>query len=163
MASKASIGGHPVHPMIIPFPLALWVTSFVCDLIYRFWHPNDSLKVISKFTLAAGILGGLVAAVPGIIDWMAIKDREVGKIANWHARLNVVALLIFAASLYLRTGYGSPMISRKFLIPFILSFIGVVLIGISGWLGGDLSYKHGVGVKPQHDTPEEEVAKVRFS
>ncbi len=163
MASKASIGGHPIHPMIIPFPLALWVTSFVCDLIYAFWHHNNTLKLISKFTLAAGILGGLAAAVPGIVDWLAIKDREVGKIANWHARLNIIALLIFAASLYLRSSYGAPMVGYRLLIPFILSFIGVILISISGWLGGDLSYKHGVGVKPQHDSPEEEVSKVRFS
>lgn len=53
MASKASIAGHPIHPMIIPFPLALWTTSFAADVIYYFWH-GPSLLVISKFLLAAG-------------------------------------------------------------------------------------------------------------
>lgn len=163
MASKASIGGHPVHPMLIPFPLALWVTSFLTDVLYLLLVPNPNLPLISKYMLAAGIIGGLLAAVPGIIDWLAIKNREVKKIADWHARLNIIALLIFAASLYLRTKYGASWVNGKLTIPFILSFIGVIFIGISGWLGGDLAYKHGVGVKPQHDTPEEEAAKVRFN
>jgi uncharacterized membrane protein len=161
MASQASIAGHPVHPMLIPFPLALWITSFVADVIFYF-NRNQSLLLIAKFTLAAGIIGGLVAAVPGIIDWLAIRNADVKRIANWHARLNIIALLIFAASLYLRTRYGAPWVGWRLTIPFLLSLVGVILIGISGWLGGDLVYKHGVSVKPQHDSPEEETAKVRL-
>ena len=160
MASKASIAGHPVHPMLIPFPLALWITSFIADVIFYFIR-NPSLLLISKFMLAAGIIGGLAAAVPGIIDWLAIKNREVKRIANWHARLNIIALVIFAISLYLRTRYGASWVGYRLTIPFLLSLVGVILIGISGWLGGDLVYKHGVSVAPQHDSPEEEKAKVR--
>lgn len=160
MASKASIAGHPLHPMLIPFPLALWVTSFIVDVIFYFVR-NPSLPLISKFMLAAGIIGGLAAAVPGIIDWLAIRDQKVKRIANWHARLNIIALLIFAASLYLRTRYGASWVGYRLTIPFLLSLVGVILIGISGWLGGDLVYKHGVSVAPQHDSPEEEKAKVR--
>ena len=161
MASKASIAGHPVHPMLIPFPLALWTTSFFVDVLYYF-IPNGSLLLVSKFLLAAGILGGLAAAVPGIIDWLALKSDEVKRIANWHARLNVIALIIFAISLYLRTRYGAGLISHYMKIAFLLSFVGVILIAISGWLGGSLAYDHGVGVAPQDDTPEEEAAKLRF-
>jgi uncharacterized membrane protein len=161
MASKASILGHPVHPMLIPFPLALWVFSFICDVLYllrgdTFWI------VLAKYTLAGGIIGGVLAAVPGLIDWLAIKSREVKKIADWHARLNIIALLVFAASLYLRTRYGAPLVGRSFIPSIVLSGLGVILISISGWLGGSLSYEHGVGVKPQHDSPEEEAAKVRY-
>ena len=161
MASKASIGGHPVHPMLIPFPLALWTTSFAADVLFYFKR-NTSLPLISKFLLAAGCLGALAAAVPGIIDWLSIKNAGVKRIANWHARLNIIALIIFATSLYLRTRAGAPWANHNLKIPFLLSFIGVILISISGWLGGALSFEHGVGVKPQHDSPEEEVAKVRF-
>jgi len=64
MASKASIAGHPIHPMIISFPLALWTTSFVADVIFYFWR-GPSLLVISKFLLAAGCLGAIAAALPG--------------------------------------------------------------------------------------------------
>ena len=161
MASKASIGGHPVHPILIPFPLALWSTSFATDVIYYFFR-NDSLALISKYMLAAGCLGALAAAVPGIIDWLSIKDSGVKRIANWHARLNVIALIVFAISLYLRMRIGAHWVDYHIRIPVLLSFLGVILISISGWLGGELAYKHGVGVAPQRDTPEEEAAKVRL-
>jgi uncharacterized membrane protein len=161
MASKASIMGHPVHPMLIPFPLALWVFSFIADLLYLI-RGDVTWVVLAKYTLAGGIIGGLLAAVPGIIDWLALKSGEVKTIANWHARLNVIALLIFAASLYLRTRYGAPMVGESLTVPILLSGLGVILISISGWLGGSLSYEHGVGVKPQHDSPEQEAAKLRF-
>ena len=161
MASKASIAGHPVHPMLIPFPLALWVTSFAVDVLFYFQR-NTSLLLISKFLLAAGCLGAVAAAVPGIIDWLSIKNARVKRIADWHARLNIIALIIFATSLCLRTRAGAPWVNYSLKIPFLLSLVGVILISISGWLGGALSFEHGVGVKPQHDSPEDEVAKVRF-
>lgn len=162
MASKASIAGHPIHPMLIPFPLALWTTSFAVDVVFYFLR-SPTLVIISKFLIAAGCLGALAAAVPGIIDWLSIKDAKVKRIANWHARLNIIALIIFALSLYLRMKVGAHWVNYSLKIPFLLSLVGVVLISISGWLGGALSFEHGVGVKPQHDSPEEEVAKVRFS
>ena len=146
MGSPASIGGHPVHPMIIPFPIALWVFSLVADVIYL-WRGNPVWKDwIAFYSLLAGIIGAVAAAVPGLIDWLSIKDKEVAKIANWHARLNVIALLIFAASFYLRTAGGSTLISGNYTIPVALSVLGVILISISGWLGGELVFKHGVAV-----------------
>lgn len=162
MASKASIAGHPVHPMLIPFPLALWTTSFVTDLLFYFTR-HGSLPLISKFLLAAGCIGAVAAAIPGIIDWLSIKHRATKRIADWHGRLNIIALLIFAASLYLRLkGGGAAWVDYKLKIPFLISLLGVILISISGWLGGKLAFEHGVGVKPQHDSPEDEVAKVRL-
>jgi uncharacterized membrane protein len=161
MASKASLGGHPIHPMLIPFPLALWTTSFATDVVFYFVR-NSSLMLISKFMLAAGCLGALAAAVPGIIDWLAIKDRQVSRIANWHARLNIIALIVFAISFYLRIRAGAHWVDYHLRIPFLLSFLGVILISISGWLGGELSYRYGVGVAPQKDTPAEEAAKARY-
>ena len=144
MASKASIGGHPVHPMLIPFPLGLWITSFATDVFFYF-HRNSSLLLISKFMIAAGIIGAVAAAVPGIIDWLAIEDKQVKKVANWHARLNIIALIIFAVSLYFRMRAGAHWVNYSLRIPFLLSFLGIVLISISSWLGGELSFKHGVG------------------
>src|ERR1051326_51283 len=92
MQSKFSIAGHPVHPILIPFPLGLWVTSFAADILFYFLrHPT--LLVISKFLLAAGCIGAVAAAIPGFIDWLTIKDGEVKRVANWHALLNVIALI----------------------------------------------------------------------
>jgi len=155
MASPASLGRHPIHPMLIPFPLALWFSSFVADVIYL-WRGNPVWRDwIAFYTLLGGTIMAVVAAVPGLIDWLSITDREVKKIANWHARLNVIALLIFAASFYLRTTSGAELVGGSYTIPFVLSVIGVILITISGWLGGELVFRHGVAVDRQSDTGAE--------
>ena len=163
MASPASIGGHPIHPMLIPFPIALWAFSFIADVIYL-WRGNPLWRDwIAFYTLLGGIIGAALAAVFGIIDWLAIEDRVVKKVADWHARLNVIALLIFAASFYLRTTGGSRMLGGSYTIPIGLSLLGVILITISGYLGGELVFKHGVAVNPQSDSAPEERAKARTS
>lgn len=151
MASPASIGGHPVHPMIIPFPIALWVFSVVADIIFL-WRGNPVWwNYVAFYSLLGGCLGAAVAAVPGFIDWLSIKDPAVVPAANWHARLNVIALIIFLASFYLRTTSGSRWVSGSYTIPFAISIVGIILITISGWLGGELVFRHAVAVDPQRD------------
>jgi uncharacterized membrane protein len=152
MASPASIGGHPVHPMLIPFPIGLWVFSIVADVIYL-WRGNPVWRnYVAFYALLGGIIGAVAAAVPGFIDWLSIKDRNVVKIANWHARLNVIALLIFVASFSLRTTRGSALVSEGYTIPIALSVLGVILISISGYLGGEMVFRHGVAVDQQPNT-----------
>ena len=133
--------------MLIPFPIALWVFSLVADVIYL-WRGNPIWRnYISFYALLAGILGAAAAAVPGIIDWWSITDRPIKKLADWHARLNVIALLIFIADFYLRTAGGSRWVSGSLTIPLVLSVVGIILITISGWLGGEMVYVHGVAVE----------------
>lgn len=148
MPSPASIAGHPIHPMLIPFPIALWVFSLVADIIYV-WRDNPAWGWIAFYTLAGGILGALIAAPFGIIDYFAIRDKKASKIAAWHARINVLALLLFAASFYLRTRSGASLIGGSMTIPLLLSIIGVLSVTVSGWLGGELVFKHGVAVELQ--------------
>lgn len=146
MASPASFKGHPIHPMIIPFPIALWVFSLVADVIYL-WRGNPVWRDwVAFYSLLAGIISAAVAAVPGLIDWLSLTDKAVVRIANWHARLNVIALIVFAISFYLRTTSGANLVSGSYTIPVALSVLGVVLITISGWLGGEMVFKHGVAV-----------------
>jgi uncharacterized membrane protein len=161
---------HPIHPMLIPFPIALWVFSLVADILYL-WrglgrdNPDAMLRwqTIAFYALLAGCIGAIAAAVFGIIDWLSIKDPKVKKVADWHARLNILALLLFAASWYLRTANGARMVGGSLTIPVALSVVGVIAITISGWLGGELVFKHGVAVNPQHDSLVEEEAKARVS
>lgn len=149
MASPASVGRHPIHPMLIPFPIALWIFSLVADVIYL-WRGNPVWRdYVAFYTLLGGTIGAAGAALPGIIDWLSIKDREVKRLADWHARLNVIALLIFIASFYLRTTNGARLISGSLTIPLLLSVVGIILITVSGWLGGEMVYVHGVAVEPQ--------------
>src|ERR671916_829889 len=103
MSSPASIGGQPINPLLIPLPIAPRGLSPIADVIYL-WRGNPAWRDwIAFYALLGGIIGAAAAAVFGIIDWVAIKDRAVKKVADWHARLNVIALLVFAASFYLRT------------------------------------------------------------
>jgi uncharacterized membrane protein len=158
MASRASIGGHPIHPMLIPFPIGLLVFSLVADLIYL-WRGNPVWEdYIAFYTLLGGIIGAATAAVPGLIDWATLTDRAAIKVANWHARVNILGLLIFIASFYLRTTSGATWIVNMPMLPIILSGIGVLGLGVAGYLGGELVFRHGVAVNAQPSaTPEAEV------
>ena len=146
MKSKASIAGHPVHSMLISFPIGLWITSFAADVIFYFHREWTGLLFVSKVMIAAGCLGAVAAAIPGIIDWLSITNGAIKRIANWHARLNIIALIVFAISLYFRMRAGTHWVNYRMRIPFLLSLLGVVLISISSWLGGELTFKHGVGM-----------------
>jgi len=149
MASRASFGGHPLHPILIPFPIGLLVFSLIADLIYL-WRGNPVWEnYIAFYTLLAGIIGAALAAVPGLIDWATLTERSVVKIANWHARINIFTLLIFIASFYLRTSYGATWLKGMPLLPTIISAVGVVGLAIAGWLGGEMVFRHGVAVSPK--------------
>ena len=163
MRTPASIGSHPIHPMLIPFPFALWFFSLVADVIY-FVSGAPVWETVAFYTLAGGIVGAVMAAVPGIIDYFSIKDEKVSKIAGWHARLNVLALLVFGASFYLRTRDGMQMVDGSMTVPVLLSVFGVILISISGWLGGEMVYKHRLAVEePRHEPRAEDRAPRRVA
>jgi uncharacterized membrane protein len=136
--------------MLIPFPIALWVFSLVADIIYV-WRDNPAWGWIAFYSLAGGILGAILAATFGIIDYFSIRDKRVSKIAAWHARINVLALVLFAASFYLRTTRGASLTSGNMTIPLLLSIAGVISVTASGWLGGELVFKHGVGVETRDE------------
>ena len=147
MKTKASFAGEPIHPMFVHYPIALWTTSVITDAVFYFSR-NTSLVLISKFLIAAGIIGALLAAIPGIIDWWTITNPIVAKTANWHARLNIAAVVIFGASLYLRMkNRGAPLVGFHLTIPFLVSLVGWIVMAISASLGGKLVYEHRMGVK----------------
>jgi uncharacterized membrane protein len=124
------------------FPIGLWIFSFVSDLIAFFgadMHWND----VAFYTMLGGLIGAVAAAVPGLIDMLSLTDARVRKIARNHMLLNLSASILFAINLYLRTVFEPGAV-----IPVWLSALGVLLLGLSGWLGGELAYVHGVGVEP---------------
>lgn len=145
MPRQAKLRGHPIHPMLIPFPVALWVFSLVADIIYV-WRDNPAWGWIAFYTLAAGNLGAILAAPFGIIDYFAIREQKARRIGAWHARLNLLAFILFAASFYLRTTRGAALIAGSLTVPLALSILGAASVAVSGWLGGALVYKHRVAV-----------------
>jgi uncharacterized membrane protein len=142
MESRAKLLGHPIHPMLIVFPLGLLATAVAFDIV-GLSKADSSWFGISFWMIAAGIIGGLLAAVFGLIDWWAIPSGTRAKaIGLWHGLGNVVVVLLFIVSWFLRR--PDPASPRT--TAFVLSFIAVVLALVTGWLGGELVDRLGVGV-----------------
>ena len=150
MRSSASIAGHPIHPMLVPIPIGLWVFAMVADLMF-IWGGNPAWKTVAFYCIAGGIVGAALAAVFGLLDLLGVKDTKVFRVGVMHGAFNVVALLLFALNLYLRTDNGSQMVGPNSSVPLALSVVGVLILGVSGWLGGELVFRYGVGV---NDRPE---------
>jgi uncharacterized membrane protein len=142
MESRAKLFGHPIHPMLIVFPLGLLAMSVVFDIIQLVTHSGDWSHV-AFYMIGAGVIGGLVAALFGLIDYTAIPMGTRAKhIAQLHGIGNVVVVLLFAVSWYVRVGdsaYPSGL-------AILLSIIGVILALFTGWLGGELVDRLGIGV-----------------
>lgn len=142
MESRAKLFGHPIHQMLIVFPLGLLATSFIFDLVYLATD-NTRWADISFWMMASGIVGGLLAAVFGLIDFLAIPGGTRAKrIGAMHGVGNVVVVGLFAASWLIR--YDVPMVPEPGAI--VLSALGVSLALFTGWLGGELVDRLAVGV-----------------
>jgi uncharacterized membrane protein len=142
MESRAKILGHPIHQMLIPFPFGLLATSVIFDIIYLLWG-NVTMLTVSYWMMVAGIVGAIIAAPFGLIDWLAIpKNTRAKTIGMIHGLGNVVVLLLFIGSWWLRSGDSSIPTTPA----FVLSFVGFALAGITGWLGGELVDRLSVGV-----------------
>jgi uncharacterized membrane protein len=142
MESRAKLFGHPIHQMLIVFPLGLLATSFVFDIVYLATD-NGRFADISFWMIASGIVGGLLAAVFGLVDWLAIPHHTRAKrIGALHGIGNVVVVGLFAVSWALR--YEVPM--QPGTVPLVLSGLAVSLALVTGWLGGELVDRLAVGV-----------------
>jgi uncharacterized membrane protein len=142
MESKAKLFGHPIHQMLIVFPLGLLGTSFVFDIIHLATGAGRWADV-AFWMIASGIVGGLVAAVFGVIDSVAIqRGTRARRVGTWHGVGNVVVVALFAVSWLLRR--DAP--ADPGALPIALSAAGVLLALITGWMGGELVTRLGVGV-----------------
>jgi uncharacterized membrane protein len=149
MHTPASFRGHPIHPMLVVFPIGLWVFSLIADLVYQWDLGSYTWSIVAYYTLAGGIVGALLAAVPGLIDLMAIQDRRAKRIGIVHMVVNLVAVALYAVNLYIRSQQGYSTTTGT-----ALSVIGVGLLSLSGWLGGELVYIYGVAVDERHEPLE---------
>jgi uncharacterized membrane protein len=145
MESSAKAAGHPIHQQLIVFPLGLLATAVVFDVL-RLITDNDDFATASWYMIAAGVLAGLLAAVFGLIDYLAIpvgtRARRVGAL---HGGGNVVVVLLFAVSWLLRAGEPGNVPTT---LAFLLALAGALLATATGWLGGELVDRLGVGVDP---------------
>ena len=144
MESRAKLLGHPIHQMLIVFPLGLLAMALVFDIIHHATNVGYWSEV-AYWMIAAGLIGGLLAAPFGFIDWLAIPaGTRAKRIGAWHGGGNVVVVLLYAASWWFRrTNPQDPM-----MLAYVLSFGGGLIALVTGWLGGELVDRLAVGVDP---------------
>jgi uncharacterized membrane protein len=141
MKTPASIFGHPIHPMIVPIPIGLFLFSYVADLAARFNVIGDAWPDVAFYCMAGGIVGALAAALFGLIDLLSLHERRAKRIGIVHMLINLGVVALYAGNLLLRwQPHASPD------TPFVLSTIAILALVVSGWLGGHMVYVHGVAV-----------------
>jgi uncharacterized membrane protein len=142
MEARAKMMGHPVHQMLIVFPLGLLGMSVIFDFVF-FGTDDMVFSVVAYWMMVAGIVGGLLAAPFGLIDWSAIPaGTRAKRVGAMHGMGNVVVLLLFLGSVLLRDGAEAPPPTSA----YVCSFLGVLLSLVTAWLGGELVDRMGVGV-----------------
>jgi uncharacterized membrane protein len=139
--STASIFGHPIHAALVPFPITCFIGALLTDIAYT-QSANMQWANFSVWLITAGLVMGGLAAVAGLTDYFG--DRRIRRLrtATAHMVINslVWVLELFNAFVHSRDGWTSVVPAG-----LILSIVSVLLLGVSGWLGGALVFKHGVG------------------
>jgi len=138
--STARIGGHPIHPMLIPFPIVCFIGTLVTDVIYVRTH-DTGYAVASHWLLIVGLVMAALAALAGLTDFFGDK-RVQSADAVKHMLANVTAVVLELVNLLLRLRNDDFIASTGVYI----SVVVVLILVYSGWKGGDLVYRHGIGV-----------------
>jgi uncharacterized membrane protein len=141
MRTPASIAGHPIHPMLVPIAIGCFLFSFASDLLCVATGTGDPWNMLAYYTMIGGILGALAAAVPGLIDLLSLPAGYTKGIAIKHMSINLLVVAIYVVNAWLRS--ANPQALK---VPMILSVVTILLLLVSGWLGGKMVYEAGVGV-----------------
>jgi uncharacterized membrane protein len=155
MSARVSIAGHPIHPMLVTLPIGLWIFSLICDFGFLMTG-EQSWAVTAYFTLGGGIVGALVAAVPGLIDLLGLHDSNARRIGLYHMVLNLAIVAAQAASFWLRT-----VDEAMGPLPRGISIVAVAALVASGWLGGHLV--HVLGVTQPREEPQPAASRDRLN
>ena len=132
--------------MLVVFPLALWVTGVVFDIVGMVTGNSNAL-VVAFYDIGVGIIGALAAAIPGFVDYLTLEGRAA-RVGTWHMLLNLGALVLFTMSWLARTRWGAGIVGSESWMATITGLVGLAVLAPSGWLGGALVYEHGMGVAP---------------
>ena len=140
--STAKIGGHPIHPMLIPFPIVCFIGVLVTDIV--FLNNNDpGWATASRYLLGIGIVMAALAAVAGLTDFMGSdRIRSMGDAVK-HMLANVAAVVLEIVNFFVRMNSDAAIAGTG----IILSAVVVLILLYSGWKGGELVFRHGIGVE----------------
>ncbi len=140
--STARIGGHPIHPMLIPFPIVCFIGTLVADIVFLS-NRDPSWAIASRYLLGIGIIMAALAAVAGLTDFVGDARIRHASDALKHMLANVTAVVLEIINFFVRL-HSDAAIGR---IGIYLSVIVALILLYSGWKGGDLVYRHGIGVE----------------
>jgi len=152
---KLRVFGHPLHPVVTHFPMALLPVSFLGDLL-GVWTDASFWWSFSFYNLALGLVLSLPALITGMIDFLAIsKEGNAENVVMHHMTIMIVAIMMFMGSFFIR--FGVEVLSGWRLTSTIsLSLLGLIFLFIGGWLGGQLVYRYAVGNHPVIDKAKSE-------
>src|SRR5687767_7596423 len=102
MRTPANVAGHPIHPMLVTIPIGLWIFSLVCDFIAMRSASPETWNVVALYALVGGIVGALVAAIPGLIDLVSLRDPAIKKTGLIHMGINLTVVALYVINAWLR-------------------------------------------------------------
>jgi len=142
MSTPASIARHPIHPILVGLPIGLWTFSVIADVIYALGWGGLNWKTVAFYCIGGGIVTALIAAVPGFIDFLSISDSRVWRVGVFHMAANLTAVVVYAVS------FGLRWAGNVGFLPVAVSIVGLIFLGVAGWLGGEMVFVHNMGVTP---------------
>ena len=145
--------GHPFHPILVTIPIGAWIASLVFDIIGLV--SNDPAPYVrgAWVLIVIGLVGAVVAAVWGFIDYLQLgRSTAARRTATIHLALNLGVVVLFVINLLVRLSADDP--DEVSIVGFVLSIVGLAVLGVSGWLGGKLAYRYGVRVADERTQME---------
>jgi uncharacterized membrane protein len=138
--------GHPLHPILVHVPMAMWPGALIFDLLSQWEIGGNGMVRLSFYAIVFGLVASLLAVPTGVVDWSGVKkEKPAWKIGLYHMILNLVVALLFAINLGLRAQTFREA-TRVAGTPLLLSIIGTALLIGSAYLGGRLVYEYGISV-----------------
>jgi uncharacterized membrane protein len=146
MRSRAALAGHPLHPAMVAIPIGAFTVALVGDVVSLLGGAEGWAEA-AGYAILIGLAGALLAAALGFVDYFGVTMSPAAhRLATIHMLLNLTAVVLYAASAWLRTGEGpTPGLA------ILLATVGYLILAGSGWLGGELAFKHKVGVVEDAD------------
>lgn len=142
MQGKATIAGHPIHPMLVAIPIGCFVAVLISDVV-SIWGDQTFWPVMAVWLIAFGAVSALVAALFGFTDYFtAPLTPQAKRTATLHMIVNLTVVVLYAAAFAVRNGNPTSTLG------YVLTYVAFVLLGLSGWLGGQLVYRDLVGTRP---------------
>ena len=140
--ATAAIAGHPLHPLLVTLPIGFLIGAFLSDI--AFYSTGDGFWArASAWLIGAGLVTGILAAITGLVDFMGSDRIRSLTIVWYHFAGNAIAMVLTAVNLYFRTASDLTAVTGGHLV---MSVLVVLIFAVTGWLGGELVFRHGAGV-----------------